>query len=890
MRPINKFILHTVHNMFPLNEYSEGELNRLVAQFSDEADDLNIQITDEELKKYIQRFDQLKNSPNITEKDLRKYSLSKLIKVVTAGKGIEDNEPEATTPDVVYDDNGLIIYNGAKEDNCLRYGQGERWCITRGSFGNYRYSSEKKNPTFYLVRDTNLSDNDPKSFFVVVVGSDGTYKVSDRTNNDVGHGASEWQTWEPFSFVERNFPSITGLKNIFKYIPLSSKEKLSQTYKNNPISIREWTKLPYSVKEQYLVVRSEGSERGGTLFSDISTDDFLSKVLPKYPQLAKFIATNVGVIKSIDLLKNINSFSGADQRSIIANLREKIGTSLLSSDAIPFNVKKILVSANKWKLNSNERLYVTQDGNAIVKLRLGDDIKMGLYTEEDDYPNVKLNKRTSKYLSEYPDLDKIPFKNLIDLASEEVIDKSLIDKVVEKAKNDPDSAIIVKNIDGTDILLDSNSFKSYKLEGDKIVDIPFDSEEVQQILSDEEGNSSFQDNAVNLVKNGLLGTGTIPEIVDKKTLLSIINATPFDKRKITENNKSYVILSSADPDTLFLMPAQPDNFRELYTVSTRGNNWDVIREREDLSPDMIESYYAYLRNENETIPGNVLYNTLKNNQYTDTSIKKAIISKNPPVDNDGPYAFVMNGDTALIINKADPRNSFKISEQSGKVVKANVPSSLARTLINRNAPQMPAARGEEPAQARAVARVAQGAGDQEQAPIARRGRPVGGGAPRAQGPAGDVSILGVLQAAGLDTAFNALPRSDFRRLNINDARILTPQNDRGASRRNNMLGNAGQVVRVLATPTGSSIYIIRLANDQLIASVVVQPGNRHYILTGEENGNIVIPLDSPAQLMQALQQRNLAENIKHTLAKMYLAENPTMLGETVNLLKKHLKK
>ena len=246
--------------MFPLNEYSEGEINRLVAQFSEEADDLNIQITDDQLRQYIQRFDQLKNSPNITEKDLRKYSLSKLIKIVTAGKGIEDAEVENNTPDVVYDDNGLVIYNGAKEDNCLRYGNGERWCITRGSFGNYRYSSEKKNPTFYLVRDTNLSDNDPKSFFVVVVGSDGTYKVSDRTNNDVGHGASEWQMWEPFSFVERNFPSITGLKNIFKYIPLSSKEKLSQTYKNNPVSIREWTKFPYSVKEQYLVVRSE---RGG---------------------------------------------------------------------------------------------------------------------------------------------------------------------------------------------------------------------------------------------------------------------------------------------------------------------------------------------------------------------------------------------------------------------------------------------------------------------------------------------------------------------------------------------------------------------------------------------------------------------------------------------------
>jgi hypothetical protein len=877
--------------MFPLNEYSEGEIKRLIDQFSEEADDLNIDITDEQLRKYIERFDQLKNSPNITEKDLRKYSLSKLIKIVTAGKGAENPEIENNTPDVVYDDNGLVIYNGAKEDNCLTYGQGEKWCITRGSFGNYRYSSDKKNPTFYLVRDTNLSDKDPKSFFVVVVGNDGTYKVSDRTNNDVGHGASEWARWEPFSFVEQNFPSIVGLKNIFKYIPLSSKEKLSQTYKNNPLSVREWATLPYSVKEQYLVVRSE---RGGDIFKDISNTEFLSKVLPKYSQLAKFVATNTGIFDSIELLKTINNFSGADQRSIIANLRDTLTTKYLPLDTLPFNIKKLLVSANKWDLKTNERLYITQDGNTIVKLTLGNDIKMGLYTDEDDYPNVKLNKRTSKYLSEYPDLDKIPFKNLMDLASEGIIDKSLIDKIIEKAKNDPDSAIIIKNIDGTDIVLDSNSFKSYKLEGDKIVDIPFDSEEVQQILSSEEGNSSFQDNAVNLVKDGLLTSRGIPEIVDKETLLSIINATPFDKRKTTYDDAPHVVLTSPISNALFLMPAQPDNFNKLFApLSTEGDNWNTIRDyryKFDMTPDMIESYYAYLRNENETIPSDVLFNTLKNNQYANTDTKKAIISQNPPVDNDGQYAFVMNGNTALIINKSEPRNSFKISDQSGKVVKANVPSSLARILINRNAPQVQATQGGEPAQARAATRVAQGAGDQEQVPTTRRGRPVGGGAPRAQGQAGDISVSGVLEAAGLDTAFGNLPGGVYLRLNVNDARQLPIANDRGASRRNNMLGNAGRVVRILATPGGSSIYIIRLANDQLIASVVVQPGNRHYILTGEENGNNVISLDSPAQLMQALQQRNLAENIKHTIAKMYLAENPTMLGETVNLLKKHLKK
>ncbi len=39
-------------------------------------------------------------------------------------------------------------------------------------------------------------------------------------------------------------------------------------------------------------------------------------------------------------------------------------------------------------------------------LTFGDgSIKVGLYTEDDYYPNIKLNQRTSKYLLDYPELD-----------------------------------------------------------------------------------------------------------------------------------------------------------------------------------------------------------------------------------------------------------------------------------------------------------------------------------------------------------------------------------------------------------------------------------------------------------------------------------------------------
>jgi hypothetical protein len=42
--------------------------------------------------------------------------------------------------------------------------------------------------------------------------------------------------------------------------------------------------------------------------------------------------------------------------------------------------------------------------------------------------------------------------------------------------------------------------------------------------------------------------------------------------------------------------------------------------------------------------------------------------------------------------------------------------------------------------------------------------------------------------------------------------------------------------------------------------------------------------------MTALQQRNLAEYIKKAAAKMYLAENPNMLSETADMIKKLINK
>jgi hypothetical protein len=867
MRPIDKFIIHVVHNLSnSLKEaYSARMVSDLLAKFKQEADDLNIDITDNQLKAYIDRFDQMRSTSKVTEKDIFKYSLSQLIKLVTSSKGVEEPEEEMNiTPDVVYNENGLTIYNGSKEANCLTFGAGESWCITRGSFGNYRYDSNRKNPTFYLVKDTNLPSSDRKSFFVVIVGNDNTYKASDRSNNDVGGRATEWDRWENWSFVEQNFPSVRGLRDIFKYIPLSSSEKVNQSYKNRAITIREWIKLPFTVKEQYLVVR-----KGRDLFQDITNDEFVEKYLPKYPQIANTIATNAGIISSFLLVKNLEKFSNQDVKSIIANMRDKIELKYLATDDIPFEVKKLLVKFDKWDVPSTERLYITKDGSTIVKLKLGDDINVGLYQAEDDFPNIKLNKRTSKYLLDYPDLDKIPVRNLIKLVQDEVIDKSVIDNVLEKAKTDSDSAIVVKD----NIIIDSNSFASYKIEGEKITQVPFDNEEVQAVFSAQVENESFQQNALYLIND----RGPIPETIDKDAFISILRATPLENRVIEYNGNPSIVLTTQSTDHPIIVQ-NIDRGASSFQITAwygRDGNWRRRGGNGDYSddPEVYRSIFNYLRQKGQTYTNETLVANLESagrRSVRPRGVIKAIVEAGIPMATDSTFKPIIYQDKPYIVNTQNPRASYAVSDQTGKLVKANIPTALAARMLGNAAP--------------AAAAAAATAG--------RRGRPAGQpNAPRpAADPAapGDINVREVMTDTGLDVAFLRLPRPILRKLNRTDARRVDPNGDRGVARRNNILGDRGRVGRTIAVGN-SKIYFLSLPGGRILASINVQPGNSNYLLLPNENGNAAIALSSPSELLNVLQQRGLAEHYNY-LVREFMDNYPEHKNEVRNILKKHLNK
>jgi hypothetical protein len=870
MRNIDKFILHVVHNWPGLiNEaYPESTIQKFVKKFSEEAEDFNIKITDDELRKYILRFDDIKNSPKIKEKDLNKYTVNALIRLARssqfAGDEKDEEEEEDKTPDVVYQDNGITIWNGAKQDNCVTYGAGERWCITRpggSNWGGYRYGTGE--PTFYLAKNTNLSDSNKLSFVALQILNNGQYKFTNRTNSPGMEG--------PFSWNEllQEVPwlaDIPNIKNILKYIPLSNQEKITNVYKNRKIPYKEWAQFPFSAKKQYIIARS-----GRGLFDDINDNTFVEKHLSKYPQIATVLAELPGIVNSMLLLSNLDKFSEGDRKSITRNIRGKVDIEYLGDISIPFDVKKLLVRLNKWDLKSNERLYVTKDGSTIVKLTLGDNIKIDLFTEEDEYPNIKLNKRTSKYLLDYPELDKIPLKDLVKLSEDGTIDKNVVTNVLNRAKNDPNSALIIKQTEDGEIILDSNTFSSYQIDGDSIKSIPFDNEAVQQVFADSKDNESFQQNALNIFR----ANDDIPPTIDKNALISVVKSIPYNQRTIQYNETPSIILTADGGEAPFFIVSTTLNPREHRPLVRYGNgtDWRDRSTYSNFTAEQLQSYFAYLRATNQAYNTEGLKLMLGQGGYTmGEDAKKAFIANNPPITDDSTLrpAVGQNG-VHYLVNTANPRESFKVSENSGKLIKANIPPSLARQLVGGD-------------QAAAVA-----------APAAagRRGRPAGvPNAPRAVAPApaaggGGVNVPERMQAAGLETAFMRLPRIDYRKLNINNAAGVLPTTDRGASRRNNQLGNRGRVTQVISIPGGSKIYLIQLANNQTVASINIQPGNRNYLLTGNANGNVMIPLNSPAELLQALQNRGLAE-VRRYLTQEYLDRNPQDLDEVRGMLQQYV--
>jgi len=793
--------------------YGKAIVDKLIAKFKEQVSDYNIknpstgkQWGEEDLKDLIDDFDKLRGSADI-DKEINNYDLKKLIKTVNTYKTAKSTSPFSDMPDKIYDEGGIKIFNGNRENVCKSFAGEVPWCITRGSWLSYRNRPESGYPTFYLIKNSNLPDTDRLSFIAVQAREGDRWVYTNRANSPYESRVMS------FNDLLREVPWLTeipDLKSKLPHQPRTKEEEEAEKYKNNPISYREWSEKPLfgpKSKYEYLIMRS----RMDDLFTDKSLEDFTANNLIQYPKILDKVSILTGetsVIPQAMLLKYIDKFPKSNQTSILKNIFENsLDLKLLSSDAYSWELKKILVKFDKFKLATDQKIYVTEDGNTIVVLTINpNNIKADLYKEDDEFKDIDLNKNTAtKYLKDYPEIDTIPFKVLLKLASKDAIGQDVIKKAIDTAKESSDSALILKKLeDDSTLLIDTNAFEAYKIVGSKISKVPFTDEEVQSALANSSGNSGAIDNIKKIFLNAVTSVGRIPEDISKETLLAVTRNIPINDRIILRGGGKYLIIP-ADNDTdetVFRVIPIVINDATLRSYSFGGDNWrkqTASDWRNPLSANDFQKIFDYLRDQNITYDDINLRSIFNGRNI---SAIKNFTEANPPLNPANNLRPIIYQNGVYLFNTQDPRNSYRVSPQSGRLLQKAFSARDAAAITGQ--------------QATRAARTPRAAAAGAAAPAAAAAAPANAGA-----------ISTLIANAGLTRGFDALPTAFRNRILGGTATNVNA--NRTARSRQAALGNRGRVTG--AVSAGQDQMVIIQIGNNTFAQASFQPDARHYIIT-----------------------------------------------------------
>jgi hypothetical protein len=849
--------------MIKLKEYSKGEMNILMNKFREEADDYNIKISDEELEQAINVFDiQIKNSPNITNKELRNYSLTQLLKLVSASPSFKKSgetkiEP---TPDIVYNEDGIVIYSGDVEDKCIKYGAGERWCITKGSFGNYRFDPGRKYPIFYLIKNINLPDDDPLSFIALQVRGDGNYVWTNRDNNP---HESEVMNLNSLLMEIPYLNSIDNIENIIKYVPPNLGEKQKETEFKEGISFNRWSNdLDFNDKKLYLSIRgpivtkkqSEGEyvRAVGQLFNNLSTESFVTKVLPKYDKLTEWLFQNPWIFNFDILLNNIELFKPKYQNSLLIKVNSpghpiNVKGKDILDEKFNFEISKKIVNLNKINNSPEYNLYVL-DEDKIINIRYSQIIKIDILTEDDKYTDIKLSQRTEKYLFNYPEINNIPLDVLAQTIKTFQLNNSIINDVIEISRTSNNTLKTTIKIEESEFLFDlsGNKLKIYEIINNSIFPVNEDNKYFSEI------NNKF----VKYIKNN--------EEIENKIINSIFNKFPLiddnmfsliipqiDKEKLMKEDKGIIF-----HDTIYMFNTDLDKFSFNGYKYINGKMSEITFQTG--GDEMGVAYGKFLNYFDIKLSDRNVKNIFGGgNRWNVNYSSKLVFSRidNLPYSENSTLRVQTLNEKIYIVNTSDPANSYRISEKTGKLLNSKAPGSSSRIT---------------PSQLGVGERIPRDG-------VGRRGRPAGGSNIPIEGNISD-DLQTTLVNSNLLDSFNSLPLNIRARF-FGDSTRGNLRSDRGVSRRDNLLGNLGHVdyVRIVGP---SAIYGIQLESGNVVASLVTQPGNNHWLLT--RNG--AFQLDSPSNLVAALNQRNLTE-IKQYIFKEYMINHPNIYQKFKNKIK-----
>lgn len=870
MLNIYKLIEHLVQNLVPLNEYSEGMLKRIIEKFKEEADDKNIEISDSLLTKYIQQFDNMKNSPSVTEKDIMKWPLQKLMRTVASSVKDVDEDEWDPGHDVLYDEDGIIVWNGNTEDRCIRFARNEApWCIARGSFANYHMDPDRGYPVFYLLRNTNLDDSDSNSdsynlsFMALQVRnpdkySDGkNYVYTLRKNYPY---ESERKSWDEVISEVPWVNDIPNIKDILKYVAPSRAEMEAE---NNVPRVRanRFQTFPFDKKQTYLRKRGTDSD----IVSDLNNVEFIKRYVATDNKLGQWFAQNPTVGREKEKLETIESFPKSAQNSIVANLRQTYEAErYLFSERFSWNVKKLLTYKNMWETMSYIRIYVTADKETIVaagapRSNGTTTVRLGIVTEHEEHEDIKVNKNTVKYLIDFPvatEEDKAIFQKMIPIISglNPEVDKNIL-KVIEGVYKKV-------TVEGQDFYYDPSSLTGFRVgEGSKLESMS--TEEVLNILPEEDKEETFSKVQVEF-KRALLSLQSISNHrmlsnIPLTLIYAAVEAMPYADRTRTESGYEGTLLVSPTTDRMFI-PKDPGTLYSKLTYDERALVGDRV-----YKPADYKVYLEYLKETGAKLEWRDVRDIIQDTaditypgplmeilaEYAD-----AVFSD----DTKERYKVVVEGDVVYVVDLEEAGRSKKFTMAGGGR------SSLSDAEYNRLA-----GREEETPEA--------GGETQSQRPVRQTGtQPIGDFRPSITADTIRDFITGTI---GVE--YDDLPNTIKARLEQGAQTV--PNDERGARLRNRLLGGRGTVTTVLRLAGRSSAaYIIRMDDGPRIISLAMQPGN----IQGIIHGAGWTRMNSVNDLLAVLQDNQLAEEFKQVYIREFLAANPSMKNEVKSHLQNYL--
>jgi len=909
MASIREFIVHVVNNFVPLNEYAQKIVDQLVKQYMDQAEEYGYDDVDEDdIRKYITRFDKIKYSLKDKDKELFKQEgsdyvalieLPKLMQLVTTAPDIdlektkEKEIPKDERPMEVYasPDRKIIVYKGDKEKNCVRFKTEQApsipWCITNTAYSNYRYNEDKGYPVFYLAKNENLPSSDDTSVVAIQVKSpklrtpDKRYRWTNRRNHP--HESSD-MSWED---LVSNIPWLTevpNVKEVLKYVPLSSEEEEAHGAGKKGMTYQDWSELPFNKKQRYLIARS--SEYRSNLFTNISNDAFGTKILPKYPELALNAAQRINddrPILSADVMMDAyDKFDNNTKKSLISNLLargKKIGTSYLSNHNFPFEAVKDITNRNGWD-DDDTYYFVTKDGSAVVGINQesNNNLSLGIYTDSTAKNNVKLSDRTAKFIKSSANLDKLPISILNALiAKNQLTTKEAFDKIKEVPPEK--SSVATKEIGDSDYVFDSRSLNVYKVADNGFLDAS-NEEFKEDPFAKEKEDPYLQKRAIDTFNYLAKNRRNFPKQINYKNAIDIASKLPYDQRIWDERgdnrpqNMFVLLFANGLP---FYVPKdinQPDTTRDLVISD---DMWDDKGRRDGtrLNDAQMRAYQRYAEETNQTLSGESLKNIL--DRLGDNDYVKLFLKLNFPLAQDNPFKFFEKDGRVFLINKQDPVENYYINPNTGNLITGRMSGTRAQQVLNSLEPI-------SATQAQLRQRIAQRPAQEptEEPPQAAAGEAPQAVATRPGPHTGEQMQTIFLQ---LHLPFSTLPAAVQRRI-LQGAVIVSATGDRGAETRNQLLTARGRVTAVARLEGRSSaVYFIRMASGTVIATIAMQPGNYQLLATP----GAVYQLGSVTNLSNVLQMHNITEEEKGICVREFLAENPSKVDEVKQHLKYYIK-